>query len=95
LLEARRVVRAFRSGLAWALRGTTFGAMIAWVSCGTISCLCVTIGRMIDPEPDELVHPFLFAANVGAVFLGAPAGFILGQVHGILRAENHREPPRS
>jgi hypothetical protein len=52
-----------------AFTGAGLGAAIAWLSCGTVSYL-------IDPDP-EMVHPFYFAANLGAM-IGAPFGLFLG-----------------
>jgi hypothetical protein len=63
--------------------GAMIGAAIAWLSCGTIFYL-------YDPNP-EMIDPFYFPANVGAVFLGAPAGLIVGLVAGGIKATQRPE----
>jgi hypothetical protein len=58
-----------------AIAGALAGAALAWLSCGTTSYL-------IDPNP-EMVHPFLFAANLGTM-IGAPIGFLGGLFYAVL-----------
>jgi hypothetical protein len=69
-------MRTLLQGLIGLVVGTAVGAMIGWLTCGTVS---YTACYLVEPNP-ELIHPFFFAANLGSVFLGAPIGFIVGLV---------------